>query len=119
GACLDAVAREDPPLQQYQQVGAQDEAAKLRRRRERRVLDHGEPVVARAPEGVDDGAHALDAGEGDERAGHHVAGHQAPRARLGVHLQVGEALHAHDLLVHPLVEAVRHRLGDEQHEHDE
>ena len=119
GAGLDAGSREDPPLQQHQQVGAQDEAAQLRRRRQRRVLDHGEPVVARALQRLDDGAHALDAGESDERAGHHVAGHQAARARRGVHLQVREPLHAHDLLVHPLVEAVRHRLGDEQHEHDE
>jgi hypothetical protein len=119
GAGLGAAPGEDAPLQQHQQVGAQHQAAQLRRRRERRLLDHGEPVVARVPEGLHHGADALHAGQGDERARHDVAGHQAPHARLRVHLQVGEPLHAHHLLVHPLVEAVRHRLGDEQHEHDE
>lgn len=119
GAGLDAVGGEGLGAEEHEEVGAQHKAAQLRLRRERRVLDHREPVVPRAAQRVHDGADALDAGEGDERRGHDVAGDQAAHARLGVRLQVREPLHAHHLLVHALVEAVGHRLGDEQHQHDE
>ncbi|KAB8108081.1 hypothetical protein EE612_043393, partial [Oryza sativa] len=111
--------QELPLLEQHQQVRAQHEAVQHRCRREGRLVDHRERVVPRGPERVHDVAHLLDAVEAPQRPGHHVADGELPHVRLGVAVEVREALEIEDEVVDAGVEGVGDGLGDEQHEHDE
>jgi len=76
-------------------------------------------VVPRGPQRVHDAPDLLDAAEAPQRAGHHVADGELPHVRLGVAVEVRQALEAQDEVVDAGVEGVGDRLGDEQHEHDE